>query len=66
MSAQNQDLIILSLDETADLLHIKVSTLRNWIHRKIIPFVKMNGRVIFIKETINEYIRSKEHMPVEF
>ena len=50
---QNQPLAdgkyqLMNVQETAELLRLKESTVRNWILRKRIPYVKL-GRRVFIR-----------------
>jgi excisionase family DNA binding protein len=38
---------LLTVSEAAALLRLKISTIRAWVFRRRIPFVKMGGRILF-------------------
>jgi excisionase family DNA binding protein len=41
---------LLDISETADLLRLKESTIRSWILKRRIPFVRL-GRRVFVRRT---------------
>jgi excisionase family DNA binding protein len=47
---------LLSVDESAGLLHIRVSTVRAWILTRRIPFVKLGRRVFLRRQDLNALI----------
>ncbi len=47
---------LLSVDEAAALLNIRVSTVRAWILRRRIPFVKLGRRVLLRKADLDRLI----------
>lgn len=40
---------LLTVPETAVLLRLKPSTIRSWVCKKRIPYVKLGGRVVRIR-----------------
>jgi len=52
---------LLSIQEVADMLQLKVSTIYDWVHRKKIKYVKMGGRVRFRLEDINALINANTY-----
>jgi excisionase family DNA binding protein len=47
---------LLTLPETAAVLRLKVSTVRAWVLRRRIPFLKMGGRVLFRRADLETFI----------
>ena len=47
---------LLSINEVARILAVSPATIRTWIHRKRIPYVKMGRRVGFHPDTIRTFI----------
>jgi excisionase family DNA binding protein len=47
---------LLSLAEAAEVLHLKPSTMRAWVFRRRIPFVKMGRRVLFRRSDLDALI----------
>jgi excisionase family DNA binding protein len=47
---------LLSVDESAMLLHLRVSTVRAWILARRIPFVKLGRRVFLRRQDLNALI----------
>jgi len=50
---------LLNIQETASYLRISTSTLYRWVHQKKIKFVKIGSRVLFVQETLEEFIKNK-------
>lgn len=48
---------LLNVQDTARYLHISVSTLYRWVHRKEIQYIKIGSRVLFSQESLEEFIR---------
>jgi excisionase family DNA binding protein len=47
---------LLSINEAARILAVSPATIRTWIHRKRIAYVKMGRRVGFHPDTIRSFI----------
>jgi excisionase family DNA binding protein len=47
---------LLSLTEAAAALHLKPSTMRAWVLRRKIPFVKLGRRVLFRRSDLEALI----------
>ena len=54
---------LLTVSEAAALLRLKPSTMRAWVHRRRIPFVKLGGRVLFRRSDL-EAVIAKSVVPV--
>lgn len=56
---------LLNIDEISDLLGVKPSTVRKWVHLGFIPHVKLGRAVRFEKKTIEEWVseQSREGRP---
>jgi excisionase family DNA binding protein len=50
---------LMTTDEVADLLSVKESTIRKWVHLKQIPVVRLGRAVRFSHETIEDWIKEK-------
>ena len=46
----------ISVKEAAEVFNIPVNTLRAYIHRRLIPFRKVRGRVYFVTETLEKWL----------
>jgi len=53
----------LSVREASELFNIPQNTLRAYIHRRIIPFRKVKGRVYFVTETLSDWLSSFDIEP---
>lgn len=51
---------ILTITETAKLLHCSVSNIRNMVRNNEIPFFRLGTRIYFNKETIANWLHTKE------
>lgn len=49
---------LLSIQEAARYLHISVSTLYRWVHRKEIEYIKLGSRVLFSEDYLKEFIKA--------
>lgn len=49
---------LLSILEAARYLHISVSTLYRWVHRKEIEYIKLGSRVLFSEDYLKEFIKA--------
>ncbi len=54
---------LLNIPETARYLHISVSTLYRWVHRKQIQHVKIGSRVVFSEKHISEFLDKNTIQP---
>jgi excisionase family DNA binding protein len=62
MPSLNQEFDLLTVDEAARLLHLRPSTVRDWLLRRKITYVKLGGRV-FIRRTDIERLISASLVP---
>lgn len=46
-----------NIKETSNILKTSESTLYRWVHKKVIPFVKLGGKLRFSQDAIQEYIK---------
>ena len=53
----------LSVREASDVFNIPQNTLRAYIHRRIIPFRKVKGRVYLVTATISDWLSSFDVEP---
>ncbi|MCM1004276.1 MAG: helix-turn-helix domain-containing protein [Candidatus Gastranaerophilales bacterium] len=49
---------LLNVQDTASYLHVSVSTLYRWVHRKEIEHVKLGSRVLFSQDYLKEFIKA--------
>ena len=56
---------LLNIQEISDLLGVKPSTVRKWVHLGFIPHVKLGRAVRFDKKVIEDWVteRSREGRP---
>ena len=54
---------LLTVNETADFLRLKVSTLRAWILDRRVPFVKLGGKRVFFRRSDLEAFISSSVVP---
>lgn len=50
---------LLTINEVADLLQVKESTIRAWVFRKKIPFKKIHHNIRFRPKEIEDFIEGK-------
>jgi hypothetical protein len=60
-SAKTDDPILLSRQETADLLKISLVTLHDWTNTGILKSYKISGRVYYKKHEVLATVRSAVH-----
>lgn len=54
---------LLSINEAAEMLNIKVTTLYKWRHEKKIPFVKMGNKLRFQEDQLIKFIEENTFLP---
>jgi excisionase family DNA binding protein len=58
---------LLSAEKTAEVLGVKPSTIKKWVHEKKIPFVKFGDRkksiVMFNPKRLNRWVEELSHEP---
>ena len=54
---------LLNINETAEILNMKVPTLYRWVHTRKIPFVKMGNKLRFKQSEILEFIKQNSYTP---
>ena len=60
----NQDFV--TLEQAAEILGLSKATLYSYTHRRIIPFYKPNGRMVYFKVTeLMEFIESSRRSSVD-
>jgi|GEM_PF-4083191 len=50
----------LSVEEAAELLRLKPSTLYSWVSNDKIPYSKVGSRILFAREALVEFVKSRE------
>ena len=50
---------LMTTDEVADLLSVKPSTIRKWVHLQEIPVVRLGRAVRFRLDKIEEWVKAK-------
>ena len=51
---------IMNTEETANYLKISMATLYKMIQRNEIPYVRLGSKILFRKNTIDAFLKSKE------
>lgn len=54
---------LLTAKQVSDLLEVKVSTVYDWVHRGIIPYIKLNRLVRFKKTDVFHWVDSHTLRP---
>jgi excisionase family DNA binding protein len=57
--------IILSTTEAADLLRRSPAAVRNLVMRRAIPYRKPGGRLVFLKEELERWIRESPGVKID-
>lgn len=56
---KNHDSKLITLEQLSELTAVSQKTIRNWIYRREIPFVKLNNRLIrFRCSEIEKWLKS--------
>jgi excisionase family DNA binding protein len=50
---------LLNIIELSNLLSVKQSTIYDWVHKDLIPHIKLNRLVRFRESEINEWLKTK-------
>ena len=50
----------LDIIQVSKILKVEQKTIYNWVWKKRIPFVKANGRLLFLRTEIDEMLRKRE------
>lgn len=65
MSRQKNDNYI-GIDEAAEYLGVKTSTIRSWIKKKNMPFHRVGGKLLkFKRSEIDEWVNSEKNKDIE-
>jgi len=56
---------LMSIDEAAEFLGLKKSTLYKYISARKMPFLKVGSRVLFSREKLEEWISSHIIEPIQ-
>lgn len=62
VSDENLSLELMNVQETAEFLRLKVSTLYTWVYQKKIPHIKLHGKLLFSKQELAILIASNNVM----
>ena len=50
---------LLTIDEVAHYLNVeKKETIYQWVHKRVIPFIKINGKLRFSEQDIEKWIKN--------
>ncbi|MBN1622394.1 MAG: helix-turn-helix domain-containing protein [Endomicrobiales bacterium] len=56
---------LLNINQLCEYLSVKKNTLRDWVYRGRIPYIKVGNLVRFNKEHIEIWLESREHIPFD-
>lgn len=56
---------LMTVEELAGSLGLSPKTIRNWVAKRQIPFLSLNGRTMFRRATIEAWLIKKEVKPWE-
>jgi excisionase family DNA binding protein len=56
---------LLTVRETADLLRLQVSTIRAWVLKRRVPFVKLGGKRVFFRRADVEQLITASVVPAQ-
>lgn len=54
---------LISVEKFAEALDIKPQTVRNWVAKRVVPFVRIGRKTMFRREAVEAWIKSKEINP---
>jgi excisionase family DNA binding protein len=52
-----------TVDDLAEMLHVRKATIYSWTHLRKIPYIKMGKRCLFPQDEIAEWIKAKRVPP---
>jgi excisionase family DNA binding protein len=55
--------IVMDTPEVADCVGVCQSKIRQWIREKRIPYIRLDGRIVFLTTEIIEWLKSKQVTP---
>ena len=58
MTIQPQKTELLTVDEASDFLRLKPSTVRSWLLKRRLPFIKLGSRVFLRASDLQSFIES--------
>ena len=56
----------MTIEQLAEILQVKKSTIYSWTFTRKIPYVKINGALRFKEKIISSWIESQEEEPKKF
>ena len=59
----NLNIDLLSIEKVAAVLGKKPQTIKNWIAKRIIPFVRIGNKNLILRESLEAWIKQKEFKP---
>lgn len=60
---QQKEARLLNITELAEYLSVKEASIRSWVYKKKIPFIKVGKLVRFKVEDIESWLQSKKEEP---
>jgi len=54
---------LLTIDDLARILNVKKSTIYQWVHMRLIPYIKVGRFVRFREKDIQRWLKSREVQP---
>lgn len=54
---------LMTVEELADAFGLAPQTIRNWVAKRSIPFVRVGGRSMFRKRSVEAWLDRKEFKP---
>ena len=51
---------LMDIKQAAEALRMSPATLRNWVSTRKVPFIKMEGRVLFDREDLKKWLAEKK------
>ena len=54
---------LLTIDQVAEVLSVKKSTVYQWVHQELIPYIKLGSLLRFEEQDIEKWIISKKVKP---
>lgn len=52
---------LMNVDDTTMYLGLSVNTIRSWVRRRCVPYVKINGALRFDRKKIDSWIERNKH-----